>query len=136
MFRVQWGSDSLRATVVDGGEGFDWAWFGMAEHNASCSSPDSEYGCYTAEDCAYGYDNPVTGSTFGPFCHRMVDESITLTYSDDCTVIEGYQTCFPSDDYAGLTAYYFEAWDGRCYTGGTYPAYWAGFGCTVATVID
>jgi len=46
---------------------FNSSFFGMAEHNASCTFADSEYGCYT---------------------------------------------------------------------GGTYPACWAGFGCTAVTVID
>jgi len=131
-FAVSWGASSLTATATD----FDGAFFGMAEDNASCNSADSEYGCYTGEDCAYGYDNPVTGSTFGPYCHPLSSGTVTLTYSGSCEVTEGSETCFPNDGYSGLTAYYFEAADGSCYTGGTNPDYWSGFGCTSTSVPD
>jgi len=129
-FSVSWGSSSVSATATD----WDGGFFGMAEDNASCNAADSEYGCYTGEDCAYGYDNPVSGNSFGPYCHPMSD-SVTLTYSGDCTVTEGSETCFGTS-FSGLTAYYFEAEDGTCYTGGTYPEYWSGFGCTTTTVPD
>ena len=124
-FDVTWGASSIDFTVT----GLDSGQIGIAETNAACES--AEYGCWTGEDCIYGYVSPDGSVELGPYCHPFSGGSLSLADgSADCTVTEGSSTCFATPDYEGLVTYYAENATGDCWVWGSDVGYYSGLGCT------
>ena len=100
---INWGSNSIDIEIQNG-SGYDFE-FGITESTTSCSI-DTEYGCWTAEDCLSGYITPQETFSHPPYCHTLLDSGGSLTYSSslmgvitgtvDDYVIPGERTAFPA----------------------------------------
>ena len=106
---------------IENGVGYTFA-FGLAETSTECSI-DTEYGCWTAEDCFTGYLSPQGTNLHNSYCHPLSEIGKTLEYSADLnavisrqgedSVAEGGQTAFPApteeESYEFKVTYYLQA---------------------------
>lgn len=107
-------------------------YLGIAESFLECGE-----WCWTGEDCIYGWEDPDSGQSIGPFCHTVQPslENI-LVYGGNCLALEQGTTCFPDDSFSHRVAYYLERYDPStartsCWIWGSQASsYYAGLGCT------
>jgi len=143
---ITWKPEGLELLIANGA-GYEFE-FGMVESSTECSI-DTEYGCWTAEDCISGYISPQETFSHIPYCHPLEDVGDTLDYSSsligvitgsvDDYVIQGEQTAFPapSDDmsYEFAVTYYLKAISTgsdptiECWAWGVNPDHFASEGC-------
>jgi hypothetical protein len=143
---VTWADGGIEI-VIDNGTGFDFQ-FGIVESSQSCSI-DTEYGCWTAEDCINGYITPQDTFAHAPYCHPMGDSGATLAYSESLIdvitsttgnlVVPGVQTGFPmpteESTYEFEVTYYLKAVSTganpteECWTWGVDPDHFSDAGC-------
>ena len=116
---ITWTTEGIQVSI-ENGEGMEFR-FGLTESTESCSV-DTEYGCWTAEDCMSGYITPQNDFSHPVYCHGIGTSGSTLKYSDSLIgvitgassdyVINGQQTAFPSPNdemsYEYEVTYYLE----------------------------
>jgi hypothetical protein len=130
---------------LNNGSGYEFV-FGMVESTTECSA-DTEYGCWTAEDCINGYITPQETFAHPSYCHPLSQSGTTLEYSESLVaiitktdeVIQGSKTAFPkpSEDntYEFSVTYYLQATSTganptiECWSWGVDPDYFINEGC-------
>ena len=124
---VAWGADAVSIDVSDGG---NWQ-LGMAETGGSCGDGVP---CWTGEDCHLGFI-AADGTTYGPYCHTIMDGLLELTYGGDLTDLEPGTTVF-QEAFLGTVTYVVLPSDGElpCLAFGDDPDYYAELGCLVLSL--
>ena len=127
---VDWGADSVTLTlaVENGLEGASYFW-GIAETSGSCL--DSEWGCWTGEDCFRGFDTESGNLTY---CHPVDATGGNLSYgATPDGVAEGMDTVFGSADFSSVTTHIVDdqgSAEGPCWVWGADATYYSGYGKT------
>ena len=127
------------------GSGYEFQ-FGIVESTNECAM-DTEYGCWTAEDCVNGYITPQETFAHPVYCHPLSQSGTTLEYSDSLVdvitktdeVIQGSKTAFPKPNedssYEFSVTYYLQATSTganptiECWSWGVNPDYYTDEGC-------
>ncbi len=143
---LEWGETGIDI-VITNGQGYEFE-FGIAESSSECAI-DTEYGCWTAEDCISGYQTPQDSFAHSPYCHSLSDIGGSLRYSDSLIgvitgtspdyVIPGEQTAFPAPTsettYEFSVTYYLKAVSTgsdptiECWAWGLNPDHFSSEGC-------
>ena len=127
------------------GSGYEFR-FGIVESTDNCSI-NTEYGCWTAEDCINGYISPQESFAHPVYCHPLSQSGTTLEYSDSLVdvitktdeVIQGVKTAFPKptedSSYEFGVTYYLQATSTganptiECWVWGVDPDHYTDEGC-------
>lgn len=143
---ITWGEDGIQIDIANG-QGMEFR-VGLTESTDACSI-NTEYGCWTAEDCMSGYITPQEDFAHPIYCHDIGSSGTTLTYSDSLIgvitgasadyVINGQQTAFPAPNtelsYEYDVTYYLEGTSTganpttECWTWGVNPGHFEEKNC-------
>ena len=117
---IEWTDEKLIISI-ENGSGYEFI-FGIAETSTECSV-DTQYGCWTAEDCGSGYLSPQGDYPHQAYCHPLSELGGELEYSEsiysviaglnDNYVVAGKETAFPAptaeESYEFQVTYYLQA---------------------------
>mgnify|MGYP001327390065 CR=1 FL=1 len=141
---LSWTEAGIEIELTNG-SGYEFT-FGIVESTIECAA-DTEYGCWTAEDCINGYITPQETFAHQPYCHPLAQSGTTLEYSESLVsiitktddIIEGKKTAFPAPNedstYEFSVTYYLQAVSTgsnptiECWTWGVDPDYYISEGC-------
>ena len=149
---IDWTADRLLISISNG-SGYEFK-FGLVETSTECSI-ETQYGCWTAEDCGAphsvhegGYTNPQGTITHNSYCHPLSEIGTDLEYSENLySVINGDEaigegkTAFPAPtdetSYEFQVTYYLQATEiggtseTECWVWGLDPDHFADRNCKV-----
>ena len=102
--------------------------FGITENAGSCL--DSEWGCWTGEDCHMGFDLTSGGNL--SYCHPVEEGRNTISYgASPDAVREGSSTVFGDSSFQSVVTYVLDNYASfeadTCYTWGADTTYYNGF---------
>ena len=116
-----WGDDSVTLTITNGAEDASYFW-GIAETTGDCL--DSEWGCWTGEDCFQGFEAYT-------YCHPVDATGGSLSYgATPDAVTEGTDTVFGSADFDTITTHIVDdqsSAEGPCWVWGADTTYYSGY---------
>ena len=150
---IDWLADHLAITITNG-QGYAFE-FGLTESSQECSI-DTEYGCWTGEDCFSGYVTPQGTYAHISYCHPLREDGGELEYStglievitgsNNSYVIPGTRTAFPSPNanqsYEFEVTYFLRATSvgsnpvTKCWAWGKDPDHFLSLNCTIPLPID
>ena len=146
---INW-TDEFLGISIENGDGYEF-YFGLAETSTECSI-NTQYGCWTAEDCGSGYLSPQGTNQHNPYCHKLSEIGEELEYSEslysviarlnDNRVVPGEKTAFPApteeNSYEFQVTYYLQAIEignsnaePECWVWGLTPDYFSDRNCKV-----
>jgi hypothetical protein len=151
---IDWTADRLLISITNG-SGYEFK-FGLVETSTECSI-ETQYGCWTAEDCGSphsvhtgGYTSPQSDPNLdhGSYCHPLSEIGTDLVYSENLfSVINGDEaigegkTAFPAPteelSYEFKVTYYLQATEiggsseTECWVWGLDPDHFADRNCKV-----
>ena len=146
---IDWTEEKLLITIQNG-SGYTFT-FGIAETSTECKV-DTQYGCWTAEDCGSGYLSPQGDYPHQAYCHNLSEVGGELEYSESIYsviaelnenyVVPGKETAFPAptedDSYEFQVTYYLQAVENgsagaetECWVWGLDPDHFADRNCKV-----
>jgi len=102
--------------------------FGLAENSGSCL--DSEWGCWTGEDCYMGFDLTSGGNL--TYCHPVYEGVNNIYYgATPDAVQEGHSTVFGNSTFRSVVTYVLDNHasleDESCWVWGADTSYYNGF---------
>ena len=102
--------------------------FGITENAGSCL--DSDWGCWTGEDCHMGFDLTNGGNL--SYCHPVQEGRNTISYgASPDSVREGSSTVFGNSAFRSVVTYVLDNYasfeDESCWTWGADTSYYNGF---------
>ena len=117
---IDWTAEKL-VINIENGSGYEFT-FGIAETSTECGI-DTQYGCWTAEDCGSGYLSPQGDYPHPAYCHPLSEVGEELDYSESIYsviaglnenyVVAGKETAFPAPtedvSYEFQVTYYLQA---------------------------
>ena len=81
---VSWAETGIEIELSNGTD-YEFT-FGIVESTAECAV-DTDYGCWTAEDCLNGYSSPDGDFIHSVYCHPLDHNGTKLTYSKSLTKV-------------------------------------------------
>jgi len=127
---VTWGDSSVSLDIADAETGAAYNW-GIAENTGGCL--ESEWGCWTGEDCHRGFDLSDGGNYL--YCHPVTGSSASLAYgAAPDAVTEGSSTVFGDATFSTVTTHILDntvsAEAGSCWVWGADTSHYANYSKT------